>query len=82
VARTVETASTWTLHVADFPAESLTALRAVLTQVPRYSRSPHKVFDMTVELPYQFDHLTSEEARLLEACLTDCGAQYRTTSGR
>jgi DNA-directed RNA polymerase subunit RPC12/RpoP len=76
---TVGTASSWALHVAEFPAEFLTTLRAALKQIPRYSRNPNKVFDMTVGLPYQFDDLTFKEVSLLEACLTDCGARYRTT---
>ncbi len=77
-ASTAGEASAWTLHVAEFPADSLTALRAVLTQVPRYSRNPNKVFDMTTGLPYEFTSLTFEEVSRLEACLDDCGAQYRT----
>jgi hypothetical protein len=71
----------WTLSVSEFPEESLPALRAVLTQVPRYSRNPNKVFDLTEELPYEFPRLTSEETRRLEICLAACGAQFQTSPG-
>lgn len=70
-------AITWTLSVVEFPTESLTALRTALRQVPRYSRSPNKVFDITAQLPYQFTHLTFEEVSRLEACLADWGARYQ-----
>ncbi len=82
VAQTVGETNTWTLHVDEFPPESLVALRAVLSQVPRYSRNPNKVFDMTAALPYQFDHLTFEEVSRLEACLSDCEARYETAPGQ
>jgi len=73
-----DAATRWTLHVDEFPPESLTALRAVLTQVPRYSRNPNKVFDMTAELPYEFSHLNHEQVSCLETCLDDFRARYRT----
>jgi hypothetical protein len=73
----------WELVVNEFPEESLSALRAVLSQVPRYSRNPNKLFDITAELPYRFGDLSFEQLSRLEACLADCrGSFERRPEGR
>jgi len=67
----------WAARVTAFPEESLSALRAVLTQIPRYARNPNKVFDLIGELPFVFAGLSFQEVSRLEACLHDCGATFR-----
>jgi len=69
----------WAARVSAFPRESVGALRAVLTQIPRYSRNPNKIFDLMGELPYLFSGLSFQEVSRIEACLNDCGATF--TSG-
>ena len=69
----------WAARVSAFPSESVGALRAVLTQIPRYSRNPNKIFDLMGELPYLFSGLSFQEVSRIEACLNDCGATF--TSG-
>jgi DNA-directed RNA polymerase subunit RPC12/RpoP len=69
----------WAARVSAFPSESVGALRAVLTQIPRYSRNPNKIFDLMGALPYLFSGLSFQEVCRIEACLNDCGATF--TSG-
>lgn len=66
----------WAVVVADFPSESETALRAVLAQIPRFSRNPNKIFDLLSHLPYVLSGLSFEEVSRLEACLQDCGSTF------
>lgn len=73
--------SHWTIIVREFPEESLSGLRAALSQVARYSANPNKVFDLTAELPYRFGRLSFEQASRLEACLADCGGSFERSPG-
>ena len=66
----------WAVVVRSLADEHHSALRTVLTQIPRFSRNPNKIPDLLGKLPYVFRGLSVEEARRMEACLDDCGSDF------
>ena len=66
----------WMIVVHDLPETGINALRALLGQIPRFTRNPNKIPDMMSQFPYVFTGLSLEHSRRLEAFLQDCTASY------
>ncbi len=63
----------WVVIVNDLPALEVGELRRVMMRIPRFSRNPNKLHDLTDELPFVLGGITEDEATRLQTAILGMG---------
>ena len=68
----------WMLLVIDLPYLEVGELRRLMMRIPRFSRNPNKLHDLTNELPFTLGGITEAEAVRLETSVLGMGGTCRS----